>query len=70
MKPYGVDVEQYPDVADLRAQARKSGIGTLKGKSGDHHDICRGPQKDRTRRYWKRKARRDGRRLCRDGLKD
>lgn len=57
MRPYGVILEAWPDVADIKAMGRKGSIGKFAGRSGDHHSICRGASKAATRRNWKRQAR-------------
>lgn len=66
MKPYGVRVEEWPDVGDIKIMGAKSCVGKLRGKSGLYRGYCRGSWKKHIRRYWKRRARREGRReICR-----
>jgi hypothetical protein len=37
MRPYRHQrLEEYPDVADLKNEARKTGAGKLRGKGGDY----------------------------------
>jgi hypothetical protein len=60
LKPYGVEVEECPDVADIKAMGSKSSVGKLPGKSGDYHPYCQGWSKSRIRRYWARRARAQG----------
>lgn len=64
MKPYGVAIEEYPDVGDIKNNARKGCVGQFPGKSGDYHPYSHGVGKAAMRRYWKRRARRDGRNAC------
>jgi len=61
MKPYGLfgKVIEYPDVYDIHDMGAKSSCGQIKKKSGDYRGYCEGPRKDRTRRRWKRRARRE-----------
>jgi hypothetical protein len=61
MKPYGVRIEDSPDVADIRAMGSKGCVGRFAGRSGDFHPYARGNGKRATRRYWKRIARRAAR---------
>ncbi len=67
MKPYGVKVIEYPDVGDIREMGAKSSCGKIAGKSGDFHPYCRGDNKAKTRRYWKRRARAEGKDECKNG---
>ena len=64
MKPYGVRIIECPDVADILETGRKSRVGRLPGRSGDYRPYSRGENKARTRRYWKRIARRTNREAC------
>lgn len=64
MKPYGVRVIEGPDVADIQATGRKSRVGRLPGRSGDYRPYSRGENKAKTRRYWKRIARKANREAC------
>lgn len=64
MKPYGVDIIQFPDLADLQTMGAKSSDGSIKGKSGDYRGYQKTSRKARSRRYWKRKARRTGKIEC------
>lgn len=64
MKPYGVKIEEWPDVADIQAMGCKGSVGRLAGRSGDYHPYIRGANKARTRRYWKRLARAESKQLC------
>jgi hypothetical protein len=58
MKPYGVRVIEFPDVADIQEMGAKSSTGRFAGKSGDYHPYSRSKKKKKIRRYWKRRARR------------
>jgi len=65
MKPYGVKVEEYPDVVDIQAMAAKSSSGKLIERGGDYKNyIRRASVRARIRRYWKRLARAIGRKQC------
>jgi hypothetical protein len=64
MKPYGVRVIECPDVADIQEMGSKSRTGKISGRSGDNRPYSRGEHKARTRRYWKRVARRTNREAC------
>ena len=57
MKPYGVRVEESPDVADIQSRAHKSSVGRV---GGSHGYIRSARIKAKIRRYWKRLARRMG----------
>jgi hypothetical protein len=47
---------EYPDVADIQSQARKSSVGRFRRKGGDFKGyIRRVANKAQTRRYLKRK---------------
>ena len=65
MRAYGVDIIEEPDVADILSMAAKSSCGRLAGKGGDFRGYAHGPRKRARRRYWKRRARAKGRRICR-----
>lgn len=64
MKPYGVIIEQGPDIAEIKEMGSKSSCGQIAGKSGDYHPICKGLVKDRARRRWARRARAEGKNAC------
>lgn len=59
MKPYGVNLIECPDVADIHHMGSKGCVGKLPGKSRDYHPYSRGQSKNRTRQYWKGSARRE-----------
>lgn len=65
MQPYGVRVIEYPDVADLQSMGAKSSAGQFPGPGGDYRGYSRTANKRKARRYWKRRARRQGRADCR-----
>lgn len=60
MKPYGLRVIEFPDVGDIKEMGAKSSCGRFRKKGGDYNGYASGTVKDRTRRRWKRKARRQG----------
>jgi hypothetical protein len=64
MKPYGLPRNQdipHADILDCHIFALKSSTSTLPNKKGDCRGVIRSKRKKRsTRRYWKRKARREG----------
>ena len=66
MKAYGLkSVEEWPDVADIHAQARKSSVGKPRSKGGDFRGYHKNKAaKAASRRIFKRRARREGKRLC------
>jgi len=64
MKPYGVVVIDSPDVADIKEMGSKGRAGQFAGKSGDYHPYSSGEDKAATRRYWARRARRQGKNEC------
>jgi hypothetical protein len=64
MRPYGVWLLQYPDVADILTMGAKGSVGEFSGRSGQYHGLCRGPRKAKVRRYWKRVARAEGKRAA------
>lgn len=68
MRPYGVKVEEYPDVADIKEMGSASHTGKLPGKSGDFHPYCKGKSKRRSRRYWKRVARAENKAACKEEI--
>jgi hypothetical protein len=47
-------------VVDIKEMGSKSCVGQIPGRSGDFHPYNRSASKARTRRYWKRAARREG----------
>ncbi len=57
MKPYGLRVIEYPDVADIQMMGAKGRCGKFPSKCGKYRGYCWGESKAATRRYWKRKAR-------------
>ena len=64
MRSYGVTVPECADVRDIQMMGAKSSFGEVPGRSGHFRGICRGPAKARTRRYWKRVARAEGKRAA------
>ena len=63
MKPYGVRVIESPDAVDIKFMASKGSTGKFPGKSGEYRPYSRSGQgKSRMRRFWKRKARAEGKR--------
>jgi len=71
MKPYGVRIEEWPDVADIQNMAAKSACGCLRGKGGDYRGYNRNKTgKWRMRRMWKRIARRLGNREIQSQLEE
>lgn len=64
MKAYGLprnDDVEFPDVADIHQYGLKSSAGHLRGKGGDIRSSFRNSKSKRnSRRYYKRKARREG----------
>ena len=70
MKRYGVPrlcFLEFMDVADLKEIGCASHCGHLPGKGGEYHSYFRNPEdKARVRRRWKRKARQEGKDLCRE----
>lgn len=62
--PRNFDV-QWPDVADIKNYARKSCVGTFRGRGGDHRGYHRNKAAKRsTRRVFKRRARSENKDLC------
>jgi hypothetical protein len=57
MKPYGLRVIPFPDVADIQKMGAKSSTGRLPEKGGDFKSYSRKNKKKKIRRYWKKKAR-------------
>lgn len=73
MRPYGLEhsLIPWPDVADLRAQARKGRVGHLATKSGEYRGHYRNTAAKRaTRVAIKRGARAAGRDVIRAALRD
>lgn len=69
MKPYGLPrrlgVEQ-PDVGDIKEYGRASHVGRLREKCGRFKSYFRkASSKRKTRRYWKKLARRVNRKVTR-----
>jgi hypothetical protein len=67
MRPYGVKIIEEPDVADIQEMGSKGRTGKLPSRSGDYRPYSRGSSKRRTRRYWKRRARRVNQEACNEG---
>jgi hypothetical protein len=68
MRPYGVTIPECPDVREILMIGAKSSFGELPGLSGHFRGICRGAAKARTRRYWKRVARAEGKRAVHESV--
>ncbi|HMA93591.1 MAG TPA: hypothetical protein VKP30_12940 [Polyangiaceae bacterium] len=66
MRPYGVYIPQCLDVDDILTIGAKSSIGARRGRSGHYRGYSHGPSKARTRRYWKRVARAEGKAAARE----
>ena len=66
MRPYGLRIEEWPDIEDIKLMAAKGSAGRIRKRSGDYYPYSRGPLKARLRRYWKRQARREGQCQCKD----
>lgn len=66
MRPYGVYVSPYIDVHDILVMGAKGSVGACRGHSGHFHGYCRSMAKARTRRYWKRVARAEGKAAARE----
>ena len=66
MKPYGVQIIEEPDVADIQKMAAKSSCGNLPGKNGEYRGWRRSASRKEQRRYWKRQARKLAKLLCED----
>lgn len=65
IKAYGLKVIEYPDVGDIQMMGSKSSVGRFRSKSGQYKSYIRRSVKKRAvRRFWKRKARIDGRKQC------
>jgi hypothetical protein len=64
MRPYGVRIVESPRVVDIKAMGAKSSVGEAPGECGEYRGLCRGATKSRTRRYWKRVARAEGKQLA------
>lgn len=55
MKPYQTNkLTEFPDVADIQADGRKSCAGKFAGKSGDYRPYSRSKNRKSTRRGLKR----------------
>jgi hypothetical protein len=71
VKPYGLSIEEYPDVGDIKSQGRKSSVGTIKSKGGEYRGYHRNKtEKARVRRYYKRKARNNWKQEVEGQLRD
>jgi hypothetical protein len=81
MKPYGVKITtEFPDTADIQGNALQSSVGKLKSslrskiiseeeqpwKGKYQKGYLRTKSKKKIRRYWKRKARIEGREKIRE----
>ncbi len=65
MRPYGVEIIEFPDVDDIQKMGCKSSVGKLKRGRG----YIRTPdQKAKTRRYWARKEREESKRLSNESF--
>jgi hypothetical protein len=68
MKAYGVPRTlelENPDLADLKKYGSPGSMGNVKGPGGDYHSMFRSAKtKAKTRRYFKRLARKYGKSLC------
>ena len=64
MKAYGLEKSEYPSIHIIAREARNSHTGKLRGKGGDYRGYCYGADKARVRRYWKRRARAEGKAEC------
>ena len=66
MQPYGVPREiwrEYPDAGDAKRYAMKSSISRSKGPGGDVRSHMKSSSKKRTRRFFKKAARRSAKQL-------
>ena len=55
MKPYeNKKLNEFPDVADIQEEGRKSSVGKISGKSGDTRPYSRSKNRKATRRTLKR----------------
>lgn len=71
MKPYGVQIEENQDVAAIQFTGRKSCIGKFPSKSGEYKSYIRKSNNKRAiRRYWKRKARLEGKKQIQEYFTD
>lgn len=63
MRAYGIlrfrELE-CPDVATIQEFGLKSSAGRFPGRSGDYHPYSRSQRRRITRRFWKRRARAEG----------
>lgn len=66
MKPYGVRLIEGPDVVDIQYIGGKSSMGQYRKKGGDFRGYSHGDGKASTRRYWKRKARLEGKKSSKE----
>ena len=64
MKPYGLRIVEFPDVADICDMGAKSSCGRIAGKSGDYRPYSRTKTRRAIRRYWKRRERRLSKQNC------
>lgn len=56
MKAYEtIKFEEFPDVADIQADGRKSSIGKFPSKNGEYKPYIRSSNKKKVRRYLKHK---------------
>jgi hypothetical protein len=73
MKPYGLPRSsswEYPDLGDVREYGLKSSTARLPGLGGDIRASNHSKSKRATRRYFKRKARHEGKQEILEGLKE
>ncbi len=70
MKPYGLDIVEWPDVRDIIEMGAKSCTGQVLNKSSVYRGYCNRRRKRQTRRYWKRKERRAGREEIEEQLEE
>lgn len=66
MRPYGLRTMQGPDVRDAKEMGMRGSLGPFPSIGGEFHGHCRGVAKAKTRRYWKRLARIEGKQLAQD----
>jgi hypothetical protein len=65
MKSYVVKIVEWPDVGGIQAMASKSSTGRYPEKGGDYRSYTRNIlNKNKVRRYWKRKSRKESKQLC------
>jgi len=60
----------WPDVADIHMAGFKSSVGSLRGKGGDFRGIQKSKHRQDVRRYWKKRARREGKVALTEQLED